>query len=208
MTRLAATVVVAGPDGAGKSTLAARLADEVLSPPVLRLHHRPGLLRARTAHAGPVTQPHAEPPYTVVRSLLKLVYLYVDYQVGWSFKVRPVRRRGGSVLLERGWWDLAVDPRRYRLVPTRWAPLLARSIPSPDLTVILVADPEVLFSRSAELSRLELVRQLEEWRRIAAHRERMLLLDAAMPVHELVERVRSTLQDCGTPPTSRDASSP
>jgi adenylate kinase len=200
--RVAATVAVTGPDGAGKSTVAARLVAEVLSQPLLHFHHRPGALPGRTVHAGPVTDPHGRAPYPPWLSLLKLVYLFLDYQMGRR-ALRKVRRAGGSILLERGWHDLVVDPRRYRLNPPRWAArLLSRLVPRPDLTVVLVAAPELLQSRKDELPLAELRRQVEAWERFAKGSADALLVDAATPVDQIVADIRRRLASPAQLPTS------
>jgi thymidylate kinase len=206
MNRLAGTVVVTGPDGAGKSTVAARLEQEVLAGPVLHLHHRPAVLPRRRMHQGTVTDPHAEAAYPPWRSLLKLAYLFLDYQLGWWLKVRPVRRRGGSVLLERGWWDLAVDPRRYRLAPSRWMYILGRLIPRPDLTIILVADPVLLVSRVEELPVAEIARQVRAWHRFGDGRADAIVLDATEPLGSLLTTVRQELErrTSSVPPPRRE----
>ncbi|HUG83313.1 MAG TPA: hypothetical protein VMM13_02050, partial [Euzebya sp.] len=118
MRRYSATVVVAGPDGAGKSSMAAALVDQVLARPVLHLHHRPGVLPRSSAGKQLVTEPHAQAPYSRVVSVAKVLYLWADYRLGWWLRLLPTRRRGGSVVIERGWADIGVDPLRYRLAAT------------------------------------------------------------------------------------------
>lgn len=187
-------LVVAGPDGAGKTSLADALARR-LGSDVLRLHHRPGVLPTRTADQGPVTQPHRQAPYGRAASVAKLVYLWADYLLGWWLTLGPARRGGRHVILERGWWDLLVDPRRYRLRAPPWlVAALGRMLPRPDLTVVLTADPAVLSSRKDELGDAELSAQITRWRRIAEHRPRVLELDAAADREELTRTVESTLR--------------
>lgn len=179
-------VVVTGPDGSGKTEVAQRLVDKVLAPPVLHLHHRPALLPSRTRHDGPVTEPHAQVPYPVWLSALKLIYLWADFVAGWWLRVRPVVGRGGSVVLERGWWDLAVDPRRYRLAPLGgMVRLLGAVLPRPDVTLVLTADPAILLARKQELPAQELQRQVATWQALAAGPMRAVEIDAARSVQEV-----------------------
>lgn len=180
-------VVVVGPDGSGKTAVAGALAGQRLPAPVLHLHHRPGLLPARTVHVGPVTEPHRPRPYPTVLSSLKVLYLWVDYLIGWMVRIRPIVRTGGSVVIERGWWDLLVDPRRYRLAPVpRLLHALGRLLPRPDATVVLHADLSVLLGRKQELPAAELARQQEAWLSIPDRALRRVLVDAAQPLDGVV----------------------
>jgi hypothetical protein len=148
-----------------------------------------------SAQEGPVTEPHADPPYPVILSLAKTGYLFLDFLLGWAFRVRPWVRRGGWVVLERGWWDIAVDPRRYRLrAPARTAWLLGRFLPAPDLTVVLEAPDTVLLSRKRELPAEELGRQRDAWRNGLPGGARPVYLDASLPALELAERVGRELR--------------
>ena len=66
-------------------------------------------------------------------SVAKLVVILFDFWLSHLGPWRTVVRGGGVVVVERGWYDQAVDPRRYRLSP-RVKPvalLLRRFVPRP-----------------------------------------------------------------------------
>jgi thymidylate kinase len=190
-------VVVAGPDGAGKSTFADALADAIGSVAVARYHHRIGSLPRRPASLVPTETPHLEQPYPSLLSRVKVGYLFVDYLLGTLLRVRPAVRRGTWVILERGWWDLAIDPRRYRLsAGGTLVRRLDRLLPQPHLLVVLEAPPDVLAGRKAELPLPEIERQRLGWRAVAADGPLSLILDAQRPVDDLV---RATLDALGGP---------
>ena len=171
-------IVIGGPDGSGKSTLCSALEEGALGGRLLRIHHRPTVLPKRTS--GEVTDPRARPPYGSVLSLLKVLYLWVDFCVGWAVRVRPFAR-DGWVLVERGWTDLLVDPLRYRLAPGgRALRLLGRFVPSPDLTLILEVPADTLAQRKAELPVDELARQSRAWREIAKPSRAVVYLDGTL----------------------------
>ncbi len=182
-------VVIAGPDGSGKSTISRALPNRL--PPdrqILRIHHRPRVLPSRATTEGS-EQPHSSVPYPRWAVPLKMVYLFVDYLLGWTFRVRPHVKRGGWVLVERGWWDLQIDPARYRLTDTRLIGRLARLLPRPDHTVILLADPDVIAARKGELPRAEIRRQSEAWVALAAGNANMHVVDVARSLDEVVSEI-------------------
>lgn len=188
-------VVVAGPDGSGKTAVADGLAADVLSAPVLRLHHRPAILPAKTRHEGPVTEPHKAVPYPTVLSWLKVVYLFGDYALGWWLRLKPAVRSGGNVVFERGWWDLLVDQRRYRLQGSATLiRLLGRALPRPDATIVLEGEPQLLHARKAELGLPELARQRQAWRSVPASHLRGQYLDVAAPVAVLLRDIARLLE--------------
>ncbi|WP_052667078.1 hypothetical protein [Nitriliruptor alkaliphilus] len=179
-------VVIAGPDGTGKTTVLDALVEDELGTKVLQLHHRPRVLGGRAQHDGPVTEPHREEHYPRGVSGIKLLYLYVDHLLGWLWRVHPWLRAGGDVVLERGWWDLAVDPRRYRLRPNRvLVHLLGRLLPRPDVTLVLGGDPAVIAARKAELPVEETRRQLDAWHELPSSVLRAVTVDTDRPLNEV-----------------------
>lgn len=195
--RLGSYVLLVGPDGSGKSTLARKLIEESGSgfTKVVHIHWRPGLLpRAGSlvgVKAGDPTKPHADAPHGSVLSLALLAYDWLDFFLGMWLRVVPTRAGGGLVVMERGWFDIAVDPRRYHLtVSHKLVELLGRLLPSPDLVLVLEAEPRVLRGRKAELPLAELSRQMGRWREITFPRStRRLLVDASESQDQLVLQV-------------------
>lgn len=184
-------IMVAGPDGSGKTTLVQDLARTVFAGgPVLLVHHRRGIARLPGRQPrGPTTEPHRHPPYPAVVSLGKTFYLFFDFLIGWFATIRPFARSGGWVVLERDWWDLLVDPKRYRLRPIpRLARFLGRLLPEPDLTLILEADADVILARKSELPAEELTRQRAAWRGIFPPSQSCIYLDAAQPASDVLRR--------------------
>jgi thymidylate kinase len=189
-------VVVAGPDGTGKSTVVDELIEQVLRGPVMQLHHRPHLLRPRSPSDGPVTEPHQHRPYPLPLSAGKLLLLYADYLLGWYARLRPWLRDGGDVILERGWWDLAVDPARYRLHPLPGAVrLLGRLLPRPTVTLVLGGDATAIAARKRELSAEETQRQLDAWRALPPKLLRSQVIDTTLPLDATHAAVQRAVQD-------------
>jgi hypothetical protein len=167
-------VLIAGPDGTGKSTLSRGLADSILTP-VRIIHHRPGILPRRGT--GEVADPHGQRTYGRLLSWLKIAYVWSDYVIGWWLRVRPLAKRGW-VIVERGWPDLVVDPFRYRIKGgKRLTRFLGRLTPAPDLAVVLEAPVATLLERKTELSADELARQQQEWRIVSTQAGSTVYID-------------------------------
>ena len=153
-------IVLAGPDGTGKSTLAHVLpesrrgdvqTDASTSTGAPASFPRPGRLFGRE-EADPQT-PHARPPYGPILSSALLGYYWLDFFLGGWLHIWPLRARTGMIIAESGWWDVAVDPRRYRLTsPPRMVRTLGYVLLRPDLVLLLEAPSQVILERKSELS--------------------------------------------------------
>ena len=75
------------------------------------------------------------------------------------------RRGNGALILERGWFDQTVDPRRYRLSPHvgGLARVLGTLLPRCDVVVLLQGEAEAIAARKCELSPDETRAQLDAW---------------------------------------------
>lgn len=162
-------VLVVGPDGAGKSTVVDAIVAraQAAGVRVSRAHYRPGLIAGR-GEVGPVTAPHSAPARSILASLAKLAVVFCDHLVGGNTRWRG-QRRTGLLLLERGWFDLAVDPCRYRVpvVLVGLVGVLGRLLPRPDLVLLLTGDAVALHGRKPEIGVAEVARQIQRWRRVA-----------------------------------------
>ncbi|MGI8940337.1 MAG: phosphotransferase [Actinomycetota bacterium] len=206
--RRGAVLSVVGPDGVGKSTLIdAVVAGSLDGHDIMRIRNV-GLLPRRTLPQVPVTEPHKDPPYPLLVSLAKVAYVCADYLLGWFFRIRPFLRRGGWVILERGWWDMAVDPTRYRMkLPSRLLWWLGRLLPHPDLVLVLEAPAEVVFERKRELPLEELRRQSRVWRERLPASQPHVFLDASLPAKEVLVRAENEVRRMtGALPATRSSS--
>jgi hypothetical protein len=191
-------VLVVGPDGTGKSSLADAL-PELCVGPFRRwehLHWRPGLLPRAGALLGAApadpADPHAQPLHGPAASLASLGYHWLDFFLGGWLRITPLKIRSGLIVLERGWWDIAIDPRRYRIAaPRALVSALGWLLPHPDLVIILEAPPEVLMARKSEIEPEQLVRQMRAWRSLNLRHTRQLYVDASRPEAE----VRATARE-------------
>jgi thymidylate kinase len=188
-------VVVLGPDGAGKSTLIDRLEADLSGAfrRTARFHLMPGLFRKK-GDGSPVTNPHGEPPRSFLASLLKLVYYFFDYTLGYWLKVRPALVKSTLVLFDRYYDDLLIDPLRYRYGGPMWlARWLSRLIPRPDLWLILDVPEDELLRRKQEVPFEELHRQREAYRRLVSELSNAIILDGSLPPEEVARQAEDAI---------------
>jgi hypothetical protein len=187
-------ILVVGPDGSGKSTLARRLPELCGGAFRRRLHYhwRPDFLprpgRLVSIEKSDPAQPHARPSHGRALSLLLLGYYWLDVLLGGWLRIWPLRMRSGLFVNERGWWDIAVDPRRYRLTVPPWLVRgLGAVLPHPDLALVLESSPETLLERKSETTAEELRRQLSRWKDSMPASVDAVHLNASRPLED-VER--------------------
>lgn len=165
-------VVLVGPDGSGKSTVARRYVAEAATNGRLVevVNFRAGIVDGRRrARKATGDQSMASTPHEVVeRGLLgahaKAFVLWFDLVLS-GFKWNRSAHGSHEILVERYAYDLAVDPGRLGIsaVPFRVRSLMARSVPAPRLVVVCRALAEEIVERKPELPHAEIQRQLKAW---------------------------------------------
>jgi thymidylate kinase len=163
--RAGMSVAVLGPDGAGKSTVAAELE---------RSFHLP----VRSVYMGLYQNP--EPRRTRRRGPLPRTAKRVATQWGRWLEGAYHRRRGRLVVFDRYTYDAGV-PNRYRHGrrgrARRW--ILAHACPPPDLVVLLDAPSEVMYARKGEHDLALLESQRAAYRALLRRLPRSVVVDAS-----------------------------
>ena len=121
--------------------------------------------------------------------MLVLSYYWLDFFLGGWLKTWVLRQRGELIVMERGWQDIAVDARRYRLqVSPQLVFAMARLLPAPDLIFVLEAPTHVLLERKQEISASELERQAGAWRHVPFPRQsKVVYLDASLDTDQVAK---------------------
>ena len=204
-------VTFLGTDGAGKSTVTARVEQDLA--PVFsstKRYHRPvasplrWMKRYRTGsrsggHVGASAvdldaqsaqpDPPGKPPHNLPVSLLKLGLWWADFTVfGYLLDVYPRLVESTFVLLDRYYHDLLVHPHGYRYGGPLWiARLVGRFVPRPHLVILLDAPAEVIQARKPELPFEETARQREAYLGVVEGLSNAHVVDTSQPLDAVVD---------------------
>jgi thymidylate kinase len=229
LSRLGFTVALIGPDGAGKTTVARMLEDELALParyiymgvnweasnhllPTTRLIRT--IRQARGAGAdtgGPPDRPTAPAPgRPLSKRLLRGVWSTLSLAnrlaeewyrqiLAWSYV-----RRGFIVLFDRHFFSdyhaHDVAGRGHRTFDRHvHGFLLARVYPKPNLVVFLDAPPELLFARKGEGTLDALERRRHDYLALARSTSDFVTVDASRPLDEVVRAVATQIESFAGP---------
>ncbi|EKD46962.1 MAG: thymidylate kinase-like protein [uncultured bacterium] len=199
-------VVVLGPDGSGKSTLVNALLNDLQRAfrRTWRFHWRPGLLPKLGGGSSTCLQTDnskstaASPPkkakYGKAVSLLRYGYYLLDFILGYWAVVYPRRAQTTLILGERWYYDVIASPERYGFNLPQWLLRFGKLlIPLPDLTILLVADPENIHARKPELSPDEIKEQLDRLTCLMPPRPRGKIIHTDVSVTESVKALNEAV---------------
>jgi len=176
-----------GVDGSGKSTVIARLRE------MYRIEFAFHFCATKryNDNGRANNEPHAKQSYGYAVSIVKLIFLVFQFNIGFFFNIRPQLKRG-MVVGDRYLYDLLVDKKRYRMnVNDSLVVFVAKYlVKKPDLVVICRADAETIYRRKNEISLLEIAEQQERLLAIKDVLPHWLLLDTSQDnIDELVTSV-------------------
>lgn len=191
-----ASVVVLGPDGAGKSSTTEAIGGADLVPAFDRSVCRgfvPPLHRLIGRNHGPSKEPHALParslPHSMLRCAYWLLYSYFD-----QFRVHLAKARGTLVLYDRHLVDILVDQKRYRYSGPMWpVRLIWKLVPKPDLVIVLDAPAELVQTRKQEVPLEETARQRDAYLTLSRSLNCGRSVDASRPLAQVAGQMNDVI---------------
>lgn len=196
-------VAIIGPDGAGKSTISTAIQENLSRGfrNVWHFHWRPKLFPklGRTKTASTNTDSVAPPEksqYTGVVSLLRFLYYWMDFVVGYWFVIYPKRSRSTLIIGERYFPDVIVHPERYGFSVPEWLMRLAAvAVPSADMIILLKDSPEAIFKRKPELPVSKIRSQIERYEKELPHWHAPKIIETSSGVQETSDTGISLIVD-------------
>lgn len=158
-------VTFSGVDGAGKSTIIKNtklLLEKKLRKRVIVIRHRPSLLpilsawqkgKRKAEYDAANTLPRQGSNTSIISSILRFAYYYVDYIFGQYIIFIKHKMRGHIVLYDRYYFDFINDSKRSNIeLPAFLTRFGYKFLLKPNLNFFLYAEPELILSRKKELT--------------------------------------------------------
>jgi hypothetical protein len=188
-------VVLVGPDGVGKTTVAGLLAAETKDFfRGVRYHHwiprwqEPLSAAVPTGGARPPLRGDAHGLAATFLSALRLVRNVVRAHLAYRLRILPHLLRQRLVIGDRYLFNYVLDPRSVRYHGPNWLVRWALHLaPQPDLVLCLEAPPAEIHRRKPELSLEEIQHIITRCRELPAHGFRTAAISAEMPVASVVQ---------------------
>ena len=197
-------VVLIGPDGSGKSTIASLVLTHLEGAfrRTWRFHWRPSLLpklRGSSEETGLAdTTPPEVSKYGGAISLIRFFYYWLDFVIGYWLIIYPRKAQTTLVVGERYFPDVLVHPERYGFSVSNWLIRLASKwVPSPDLLILLKDEPAVIHARKSELSPAKIASQIAAYEQELPHWGKSAIIETEGGVESVRTRVSDLiLKEC------------
>lgn len=175
------SVALLGPDGAGKSTLADRIASACYFP-------------VRRVYLG--LWPSQEAGHGLLRQAIRVIVRPITVVRRYAASLRH-RALGRMVVFDRYVYDALLPPSgRCRRLKRAYFLMLSRLCPAPNLVLLLDAPGHVLHARSNEYDPAHLEVERVHYRRLSARIPRAQQLDANRPADDVLRDAIGLIWQC------------
>lgn len=201
-------VVLIGPDGCGKTTISGNLRRNMARSfrSVSRFHWRPKLL-PKLGRSNSLTQdvkneaellpaPPEKPKYSPTVSLIRFIYYFTDFVLGYWLVIYPRRARSTLIVGERYFADILVHPARYGFNLPHWIMrAFSVMVPKPDAIILLSGDAQRIYERKPELDVQTITNQLAKYTQEIMHWGNHYIADTNETADEVLRQVECYLGD-------------
>ena len=190
MNKLDSTIVIAlmGVDGSGKSTLIKQLNKRLKYNyiKIKNLHLRPYLFLTDTSIIN--SNPHSllKPRWKITNFIMILVWLFM-YRI---FFFMNKKKKNQLITFDRYAHDLLIDATRYKYnLPKRMTKFLLTLFPKPNLWIYLEAPIKIIEKRKKELTRSELIRQKNEYKKLLNKESNVLVVNTNQKIEKNISLI-------------------
>lgn len=188
-------VVLVGPDGVGKTTVA-RLLIQRFPGTTGYVYFRPplkGPLPSRPPHGPSPRGVKDKPQQPVIVGWLRLLKNLIWFWVGYLRVIRPAIRSGALVVGDRWGYGYAGQPGPLRFYgPPVISRLAVRLMPRPHLVANLSAPPSIIIHRKDELSLQQAANELLVWASLPVRQ--LWTYDATLTPDEVASSIEESLR--------------
>lgn len=188
-------IVITGVDGAGKSSVIEALRGKFAYDAKLILVPRRS--KPKQQGQGDKIDNHALPNRLTAASIAKLIFRSVTWFLKYKIKYEPLLKQGYVIIFDRFYLDeLILDPKKHRYTAPLWMTKFAlKSLPYPDVYILLDAPERVLFSRKQESSFQEVQKLRSAHLHWALQQPEHYIVDASMPLENVVSEVHQIINE-------------
>lgn len=197
-------IVLLGVDGAGKTTIATQLINSYTTAfrKINHYHSRVRILKDISQIGSKEEQIDASDPHGkkykagVLVSVIKFMYYFMDYVAG-NFIISTAKIRSSLVLIERYYYDYAIDKKRYNLkLSDNFIGFFGHFVKKPDVIFILTGDSKILLERKHEITIDQIEEQKNKLEVVFKNNPKSVFIDTTTTTVE--ECVSKMLQKCNS----------
>ena len=174
-----------GPDGSGKTTIIKLLKKKISKKNISskQYHLFPHFFENRKTII--VKNPHSKKPRSKFLSFLKIILWLIKYKI---FIIINFFLKYKIVIFDRYAHDILIDPLRYRFnLNLKLTNFILKMFPQPNLWVIMVNKPSIIWKRKKEVEYKILARQLKDYKKFAKKNSNSIICKDTKDINKIIK---------------------